>query len=108
MNDRRRWGQLVLMLGVLLVALPSAIGFLSGGDVDQRLSLTPADELTAAVRSRITHRAYLAELLSFTNPRLAAAVVDWHPFRAHILETDRSAYRLRTSQAKRKEGPPAA
>ena len=28
------------MLGVLLVALPSAIGFLSGSDVDQTLSLT--------------------------------------------------------------------
>lgn len=40
MNDRRRSGQLVLMLGVLLVALPSAIGFLSGGDVDRTLSLT--------------------------------------------------------------------
>ena len=39
MNDRRRSGWLVLMLGVLLVALPSAIGFLSGGDVDQTLSL---------------------------------------------------------------------
>jgi drug/metabolite transporter (DMT)-like permease len=40
MNDRRRLGLLVLMLGVLLVALPSAIGFLAGADVDQALSLT--------------------------------------------------------------------
>ncbi len=28
------------MLGVLLVALPSAIGFLSGSDVDRTLGLT--------------------------------------------------------------------
>ena len=41
---------------------------------------------------------------TFTDPRLAAAVVDRLTFRAHILETDTSSYRLRTSQAKRKEG----
>lgn len=40
MSDRRRLGHIVLMLGVLLVAMPSAIGFLSGGVVDQALSLT--------------------------------------------------------------------
>jgi uncharacterized protein YjeT (DUF2065 family) len=40
MSDRRRLGQIVLMLGVLLVALPSAIGFLSGSDIDRTLSLT--------------------------------------------------------------------
>lgn len=45
---------------------------------------------------------------TFTDPRLAAAVVDRLTFRAHILETGSSSYRLRTSQAKRKEGPPAA
>ena len=45
---------------------------------------------------------------TFTDPRLAAAVVDRLTFRAHILETGTSSYRLRTSQATRKEGPPAA
>lgn len=45
---------------------------------------------------------------TFTDPRLAAAVVDRLTFRAHILETGSSSYRLRTSQAKRKEAPPAA
>lgn len=45
---------------------------------------------------------------TFTDPRLAAAVVDRLTFRAHILETGASSYRLRTSQAKRKEGLPAA
>ncbi len=45
---------------------------------------------------------------TFTDPRLAAAVVDRLTFRAHILETGSSSYRLRTSQAKRKEGSPAA
>ena len=45
---------------------------------------------------------------TFTDPRLAAAVVDRLTFRAHILETGSASYRLRTSQAKRKEGPPAA
>ena len=45
---------------------------------------------------------------TFTDPRLAAAVVDRLTFRAHILETGTSSYRLRTSQGKRKEGPPAA
>ena len=39
MNDRRKPGQLVLLLGVLLVALPSAIGFLSSIEVDQALNL---------------------------------------------------------------------
>jgi DNA replication protein DnaC len=45
---------------------------------------------------------------TFTDPRLAAAVVDRLTFRAHILETGTASYRLRTSQGKRKEGPPAA
>ena len=45
---------------------------------------------------------------TFTDPRLAAAVVDRLTFRAHILETGSSSYRLRTSQAKRKEAPPTA
>ncbi len=39
MIDRRRSGQIVLMLGVLLVALPSAIGFLAGIEVDRTLNL---------------------------------------------------------------------
>jgi DNA replication protein DnaC len=45
---------------------------------------------------------------TFSDPRLAGAVVDRLTFRAHILETGASSYRLRTSQGKRKEGPPAA
>jgi DNA replication protein DnaC len=45
---------------------------------------------------------------TFTDPRLAGAVVDRLTFRAHILETGTSSYRLRTSQGKRREGPPAA
>ncbi len=45
---------------------------------------------------------------TFTDPRLAGAVVDRLTFRAHILETGAASYRLRTSQTKRKEGPPAA
>lgn len=45
---------------------------------------------------------------TFTDPRLAAAVVDRLTFRAHILETGSSSYRLRTSRAKRKEEAPAA
>jgi drug/metabolite transporter (DMT)-like permease len=39
MNDRRKPGWLVLLLGVLLVALPSAIGFLSSIEIDQTLNL---------------------------------------------------------------------
>jgi len=45
---------------------------------------------------------------TFTDPRLAGAVVDRLTFRAHILETGSASYRLRTSRSKRKEGPPAA
>jgi DNA replication protein DnaC len=44
---------------------------------------------------------------TFTDPRLAAAVVDRLTFRAHILETGSASYRLRTSQTKRKEAAPA-
>lgn len=44
---------------------------------------------------------------TFTDPRLAGAVVDRLTFRAHILETGSASYRLRTSQGKRKEGSPA-
>ena len=40
MTDRRQLGRIVLLLGVLLVALPSAIGFLTGNDVDRTLGLT--------------------------------------------------------------------
>lgn len=40
MSDRRQLGRIVLLIGVLLVALPSAIGFLSGSDVDRTLGLT--------------------------------------------------------------------
>jgi hypothetical protein len=42
-----------------------------------------------------------------SDPRLAGAVVDRLTLRAHILETGASSYRLRTSQARPKEGPPA-
>ena len=45
---------------------------------------------------------------TFTDPRLAGAVVDRLTFRAHILETGAASYRLRTSHGKRKEAPPAA
>lgn len=45
---------------------------------------------------------------TFTDPRLAGAVVDRLTFRAHILETGASSYRLRTSQGKRKEAPATA
>jgi hypothetical protein len=44
---------------------------------------------------------------TFSDPRLAGAVVDRLTLRAHILETGASSYRLRTSQARPKEGPPA-
>ena len=39
MNDRRKTGWLVLLLGVLLVALPSAIGFVSSIEIDQALNV---------------------------------------------------------------------
>lgn len=38
---------------------------------------------------------------TFTDPRLAAAVVDRLTFRAHILETGSESYRLRVSRAKK-------
>ncbi|MGH9072312.1 MAG: ATP-binding protein, partial [Acidimicrobiales bacterium] len=37
---------------------------------------------------------------TFTDPRLAAAVVDRLTFRAHIIETGTDSYRLRCSRAK--------
>jgi hypothetical protein len=39
MRDPRAPGQIVLMLGVLLVALPSAIGFVGGVQVDTMVNL---------------------------------------------------------------------
>jgi len=38
---------------------------------------------------------------TFTDPRLAAAVVDRLTFRAHIVETGTDSYRLRTARAKK-------
>ena len=38
---------------------------------------------------------------TFTDPRLAAAVVDRLTFSAHILETGSDSYRLRASRAKK-------
>jgi len=38
---------------------------------------------------------------TFTDPRLAAAVVDRLTFRAHILETGSESYRLRVSRTKK-------
>lgn len=40
---------------------------------------------------------------TFTDPRLAAAVVDRLTFRAHIIETGTDSYRLRTSRATRRQ-----
>lgn len=40
---------------------------------------------------------------TFTDPRLAAAVVDRLTFRAHIIQTGTDSYRLRTTRAARKE-----
>ena len=38
---------------------------------------------------------------TFTDPRLAAAVVDRLTFHAHIIETGTDSYRLRTARAKK-------
>ena len=43
---------------------------------------------------------------TFTDPRLAAAVVDRLTFRAHIIETGTDSYRLRTSRARRQPTKP--
>jgi DNA replication protein DnaC len=42
---------------------------------------------------------------TFTDPRLAAAVVDRLTFRAHIIETGTDSYRLRTSRARKPTKP---
>lgn len=42
---------------------------------------------------------------TFTDPRLAAAVVDRLTYKAHIIETGTDSYRLRTSRAGKKPGP---
>ncbi len=41
---------------------------------------------------------------TFTDPRLAAAVVDRLTFRAHIIETGPDSYRLRASRTRKKGG----
>jgi DNA replication protein DnaC len=43
---------------------------------------------------------------TFTDPRLAAAVVDRLTFHAHIIETGTDSYRLRSSRNKRTKNPP--
>jgi DNA replication protein DnaC len=43
---------------------------------------------------------------TFTDPRLAAAVVDRMTFHAHILETGTDSYRLRTARAKKNTTKP--
>jgi DNA replication protein DnaC len=43
---------------------------------------------------------------TFTDPRLAAAVVDRLTFKAHIIETGTDSYRLRASRAKRPPNKP--
>jgi len=40
---------------------------------------------------------------TFSDPRLAAAVVDRLTFRAHIIETGTDSYRLRMSRASKKK-----
>ena len=42
---------------------------------------------------------------TFTDPRLAAAVVDRLTFRAHLIETGTDSYRLRTARAKKAAKP---
>jgi DNA replication protein DnaC len=44
---------------------------------------------------------------TFTDPRLAAAVVDRLTFNAHIIQTGSTSYRLTTSSTRRKETTPA-
>jgi DNA replication protein DnaC len=44
---------------------------------------------------------------TFTDPRLAAAVVDRLTFHAHIINTGTASYRLRTSRAARSSAPAA-
>ena len=43
---------------------------------------------------------------TFTDPRLAAAVVDRLTFHAHIIETGTDSYRLRASRTKKTKTPP--
>ena len=43
---------------------------------------------------------------TFTDPRLAAAVVDRLTFHAHIIETGTDSYRLRASRTKKTKPPP--
>jgi DNA replication protein DnaC len=42
---------------------------------------------------------------TFTDPRLAAAVVDRLTFHAHIIETGTDSYRLRAARAKKNTKP---
>jgi DNA replication protein DnaC len=42
---------------------------------------------------------------TFTDPRLAAAVVDRLTFRAHIINTGTTSYRLSTTRNAKKGGP---
>jgi DNA replication protein DnaC len=43
---------------------------------------------------------------TFTDPRLAAAVVDRLTFHAHIIQTGTDSYRLRTSRTAKKQPAP--
>jgi DNA replication protein DnaC len=42
---------------------------------------------------------------TFSDPRLAAAVVDRLTFHAHLIETGTDSYRLRTARAKKNRSP---
>jgi hypothetical protein len=89
------------------------------------VSLTVSvDEVSSLVGDIRTWETRVASAVSVRNPKHSAefrvrsgpfqrllgdgSLPDRLTFRAHILETGAASYRLRTSQGKRKEGPPAA
>ena len=56
--------------------------------------MTSSIALRRSGRSRVRH--------AFTDPRLAAAIVDRLTFNAHIIQTGTDSYRLRSSRAAKK------
>jgi len=107
-EDERGLSKVVARYGRLDLLCLDELGYLHldrrGAELLSRV-LTKRDERASiAVASNAPFREWGQ---TSTDPRLAAAVVDRLTFRAHILETGSSSYRLRTSRARRKEGSPA-
>lgn len=104
--DERQLGRAIARYARLDLLLLDELGYLHLDERGAELLFQVLTEREERASIAVATNAPFSEWGStFTDPRLAAAVVDRLTFNAHIIQTGSNSYRLRTTQAAKKPAP---